>query len=1070
MGTPACPPPPPSVPPPPLSQVCVPAKLARRADLFFDGGDLIRRSSAVVEEHLTDGYSAAYTFRPLYRADVGASSVVRASIQGKQYLYRTVTSSDKPAVSVKALLRTPSVYKGRPYVRVAYQLYAQDGSLVRSSSTLPTVTITMDGSKHTVSCSAPTSGKSYVGVCSKTVSDAWLATGGTAEVHFALAPDDNSPHSLGSVAITKTPAWVQPVDPLLSGPGLACEMPTYPLYPGETFGVSCYAHTGDGNGGFYELDAFTVKVFHDASIEYKTGSVSGTSKMNSPTVSYTSGSRQVQVLVVGKPTSTDAADVTGSYIHLFDVKFQVSSSASAGPIASGITSTCTDLVNTGLVKFVGGVSGMMLDGSDATDDVNGAVDVVVVGNVGMFAHLQSSGTVHNTAHLNGHPVTSSLVAVTVNDNARTSLAVSAVSSPACNGTPTGFSLSGCTVQTDASHTASVSEVVTLSNGMYSIDVTVNTWVPSGVTMSVVDAELNLATPTTASCATTRYQSSSVTVTTTDGLDVTTYVPLSVEDSAVATISSDGVVRGLQAGATRIIAGTSAHLATAPLAITVSDTPVTVDTVNTALVTHVKWMDDALPSKWNFEGTLGASVVTSSLLAAEGDSGFVFVDITWSDGHTEPANSWTVDASSTTSSLLVTQPSADFWKAEVAFGAVAGCIEQGIKVAVLACDAPIGTGYVAVDLQLPEPTGIGISASPARIAPPGDDATRSPISLSTSVSFSVNVGFADNTQKDMTTDSRITYTIDAASPCATLVDNTAETEADASCTSFKVTATLEGTSLSATATIAVVKMQSLALSFTAYPSNNAALAVSSVGLVQCTSQYHQASAVVVATLTDGTTHTVTSGSTMTSSDIATVLPAGSRLKPQQAGSSTTITAGFGSSSATADLGVTDTVADKATAITWNIPTQASSTLKMTRSSTRSTTVDIEYASGVKFNDIGGSTFSGWLTFTDLVSFSNPQTEILDVTTAGACLSRSCVALSRAKPSCTCVALSRAKPSLMHSPLLYVALSRANALSCLVLSHGLSSLTRAKPPLMRSPPSCVARVADGHGSRQLLQSTN
>jgi hypothetical protein len=153
---------------------------------------------------------------------------------------------------------------------------------------------------------------------------------------------------------------------------------------------------------------------------------------------------------------------------------------------------------------------MMLDGSDATDDVNGAVDVVVVGNVGMFAHLQSSGTVHNTAHLNGNPVTSSLVALTVNDNARTSLAVSAVSSPACNGTPTGFSLSGCTVQTDASHTASVSEVVTLSNGMYSIDVTVNTWVPSGVTMSVVDAELNLATPTTASCVTAETTASSET--------------------------------------------------------------------------------------------------------------------------------------------------------------------------------------------------------------------------------------------------------------------------------------------------------------------------------------------------------------------------------------------------------------------------------------------------------------------------------------------------------------------------------------------------------------------------------
>ena len=60
------------------------------------------------------------------------------------------------------------------------------------------------------------------------------------------------------------------------------------------------------------------------------------------------------------------------------------------------------------------------------------------------------------------------------------------------------------------------------------------------------------------------------------------------------------------------------------------------------------------------------------------------------------------------------------------------------------------------------------------------------------------------------------------------------------------------------------------------------------------------------------------------------------------------------------------------------------LSLLRSSTRSTTVDIEYASGVKFNHIGGSTFSGWLTFTDLVSFSNPQTEILDVTTAGASL--------------------------------------------------------------------------------------
>lgn len=79
---------------------------------------------------------------------------------------------------------------------------------------------------------------------------------------------------------------------------------------------------------------------------------------------------------------------------------------------------------------------------------------------------------------------------------------------------------------------------------------------------------------------------------------------------------------------------------------VSDTPVTVESINTALVTHVDWMNRP-SSSWAFTGSIAGSAVTSSVLAAEGDKGRVFVDITWSDGFTEPANSWTLHANTKT---------------------------------------------------------------------------------------------------------------------------------------------------------------------------------------------------------------------------------------------------------------------------------------------------------------------------------------------------------------------------------------------------------------------------------------
>ena len=495
-----------------------------------------------------------------------------------------------------------------------------------------------------------------------------------------------------------------------------------------------------------------------------------------------------------------------------------------------------------------------------------------------------------------------------------------------------------------------------------------------------DTELNLVTPD--GCSTTRYQSTKVRAISTDGNDMTPLVTFASSDTAVATVASDGTVTGVATGSATITPQVSAHLASSAtgVRVTVSDTKVTAANASASIVTGVRFIP-ALPSQWTFDRPLNVTAVASSVLADEGMTATVYGFVTWSDGFSEDLSSWDTLVEANTTSLTVTPPSGgSFWTATVAVGAKGGCYDYALVLSPLLCGAPLISTSFAADIQLPSPTNITLVASQTEATPTGDNAALAPIGMPTTVSYTVMVAFDSVADKDLTADNRTTIAIDSTdAACATLSGNQIQVNAGAACQTITVTATYSG--ISGSATVSIVTAQSMTMALSAY---SGSAEVTRLGYVECSSNnaYHRAVASAVVTLSNGDTPTVTSGATFAqSAPGSTIVQAdGSTIKPQAPGTAT-VQATFGTFTATANIEIVASVIDSIASIAWDVPLQASSTLAMIKDSTRSTTVDTTFASGLVHSDIGGSAFSGWYDLTDIVGFSSGLSSVVAVDTAG-----------------------------------------------------------------------------------------
>ena len=128
---------------------------------------------------------------------------------------------------------------------------------------------------------------------------------------------------------------------------------------------------------------------------------------------------------------------------------------------------------------------------------------------------------------------------------------------------------------------------------------------------------------------------------------------------------------------------------------------------------------------------------------------------------------------------------------------------------------------------------------------------------------------------VSTDPRVSYSVDDAS-CSTIIfPNVLRVLPNASCTKIVVTATATWSSvtLMSTAVVPVVYRQSAEVRFHRYPLTS--LSANELGLVHCFSDvYHAATPLMQAILTDGSIVDVTRATTFTSNDSAVVGVSGS----------------------------------------------------------------------------------------------------------------------------------------------------------------------------------------------------
>ena len=483
----------------------------------------------------------------------------------------------------------------------------------------------------------------------------------------------------------------------------------------------------------------------------------------------------------------------------------------------------------------------------------------------------------------------------------------------------------------------------------------------------------------------------------DGLDVTALVSFAVADTAVADVSSTrfDAIQGKSAGSTSVhLGGLVGSEPSAPLEV--SDTLVSASSLVARVVTGAAWRLQPSVQFSVGEVVLARALLSNSMMA-EGDSGFMFSQVVWSDGATEDvgyspaADVEELGVEVGSAGVSVTAPSvgSPFWQLGVAVGAVKECVDSVVATWKV-CGSDVVSGVVPLFLDLPDPLSARLTIEQTRLTTPTDDARHHPVGVPTSSKLTVRVLFDDGAERDLSTDSRVTFsTPDSA--CATADDgesaNTLRTVSGAVCTSVLafVTVQLGPFTFVVNATRPVVYVSSMGVSFSGYPDvgTNRDLVVTRVGLVPCLdSVYFHATAKAVVLLTDSTSNDVTSQSSLESSvpEVVYVSSISSTRMEARAAGSATISASFGDQTAASKvLDVQSSVLDAASTLGWAVPQVDRNNLQPDASV--STNVELTYASGLKHSNLASGTFALWIDISSLVSFESSQSSAMQLSEVG-----------------------------------------------------------------------------------------
>ena len=880
----------------------------------------------------------------------------------------------------------------RHEVLVTAQLSDGDGNTDVDRSDLSLTLVLESASDATTSAACSVATETGFATCRCAVPTGWFSTSsvGTASatVQLRYANVLVLEQVAGDVALQRTP-----VHDSLSESGMVLTLPASPRFAGDTFTATVQASLV---GVDYGLMAWTVTLTYDSSLlSLQSYAVDGI--WGDATSVETAGSLR---LLMNCPADCDASNslVTGLDIPILSATFAVAEGASPSSHVDAVSLRINAMLNFGNAFIAEEQDAMVLDARD-NSDTTGTLVVEATAVAGLFAHFAGgTTTLQNTAPLTGDAVSKAVSAYTVSTRPHASDFVTA--SASCTNDATDIvTLSGCVAQASAGASAGGLATIEVEAEGYAVSITLQVWYPSPLSMQLDDPTLNRFDGCISS-GDGAYQSSRLRVLV-GSFDVTPLLGttseaasrLSLPTSVVAldTIGSPGgrvgriEVRGVAAGTGMI---SLVHSPTAAVNVAISDTAVTVSSFFLgALTTDDSTLTLSPASDLARNFGLTATHALQQELTAEGDAASLYGAVTFSDGMTQLVPHSQLNVTSLTSGLLLStwgDEDNQLWSVSVSTEAVRDC---GPLVAAKweSCGSLLAESEAELFLQLPEPVAVRITSGPSQLAPEGDIATLSGISMASSGSFSVVVDFVDpttgaQTTRDFSGDARTSLATSAAA-CTTVSFNTVGVTAS-SCgagTSFTVTAAVDlgsfGEMSSDEHLVTLVTFDSLQLRLDAYPAGPTD--VTTMLKIQCADVYQRAKPHVTATLSTGATYTVTGHSTFVSSisdTVSTIGSGSSAVFSGVAAGTAVMVASFAGASATANL----TVDDQATAEFASLSLSIANVLYGESGSTFGSTLAVTLDDGTVYSSLHDL---DWLDPTAIVSYTTDQTSAVSINAAG-----------------------------------------------------------------------------------------
>ena len=747
------------------------------------------------------------SFSALFTPVAGQESELHALIQGRQYLNKHLTAARAEARYIQAILRTPVVHVDRSTVAVAYQLRDTNGNVQVETQNLA-VEFTLTASTAitlTVACDANLQKSThYLGHCSLSVPASWYSADivghGTLTVRYASRTV--ATHNLEDVIqVVEAPLWYHNLDSAFNSATAFGVLPASPVYKGETFSLHIYAHTG-GNA----LSTFWVWVTIDATaIAYH--SFTQSPFHQTATLSYGGAYNEVlRFAAVGLLSGITDAMVISPALLLLSVDLSLLPSV-VSELPSGITIYARQFVNPGSHAYLENSNGWMFDSRNVATS-EGRVVMEELVDRGIFAYADSSALV-NMAALTGRNLSYPLTVLKTHSNASSNEYYAVIHNTSCSSRDDGiaFSLIGCEVSVTSAHTSGVpSTTVIVATALLSATVPISVFFPFPVSIEMDDMSLDRlydasGGPVVLSSGNFAYQWTNVHASI-ELMDITPLVAFEVTENAIATLLGDSAeLAGVSPGSTEV------HLKGRPLSfasanVTVRATAVTAAGLIARVVTTVTWVEQ--PPETIGPDAFTAAVLVEQQLLAEQAFGLLFASITWSDGTVSPVrhagpSEELLNLTTLSTNIMSVPPGSSengeqFWLAQVPIGASK---ESGdLMRATLSINGHfLAASFVPIFVNVPEPVSMLVGANVERLAPLLNDATATPVGVSSSAQLWVRVYYSDGTSRDLSSDSRIVF-LTGNAKCASTSGRDLNVVAEASCTFVDVNATFAQAGLAA----------------------------------------------------------------------------------------------------------------------------------------------------------------------------------------------------------------------------------------------------------------------------------